>query len=45
MDGAAREHLLLEAVELMRSERGTHFDPDILDLLLDNLEEILSHRG
>ena len=33
------------AVDLMRSERGTHFDPSVIDLLLDNLEEFLSHRG
>lgn len=90
MDGAAREHLLLEAAEQLAeigswewcpetgelvwsrnmlrifgldpaaevpslerivefthpdSERGTHFDPKILDLLLDNLEGVLSHRG
>lgn len=26
-----------EAIELMRSERGTHFDPEVLDVLLDDV--------
>lgn len=31
-----------EAVELMRAERGTHFDPEVLDLFLGSLDEILA---
>jgi putative two-component system response regulator len=34
-----------EAVDLIRSERGTHFDPTFAELLLDNLDEILSLRA
>ncbi|HEY5941821.1 MAG TPA: HD domain-containing phosphohydrolase [Solirubrobacterales bacterium] len=34
-----------EAVEVMRRGRGTHFDPRIVDALLDHLEEALSLRG
>jgi putative two-component system response regulator len=34
-----------EAVEVMRKGRGTHFDPRIVDALLDHLEEALSLRG
>ena len=34
-----------EAVEVMREGRGTHFDPRIVDALLDHLEEALSLRG
>lgn len=33
-----------EAVELVRHERGGHFDPDIAELLLDNLDEALELR-
>jgi len=29
----------------MRQGRGTHFDPRIVDALLDHLEEALSLRG
>ncbi|MDX6583025.1 MAG: cyclic di-GMP phosphodiesterase [Solirubrobacterales bacterium] len=36
---------LAEAVELITSESGTHFDPRIVDLLVDNLDEIVSVRG
>ncbi len=34
-----------DAVEVMKEGRGTHFDPQIVDALLDNLEEALSLRG
>jgi PAS domain S-box-containing protein len=34
-----------EAVEIIRQGRGTHFDPRIVDLLLDNLEVALTLRG
>jgi PAS domain S-box-containing protein len=34
-----------EAVELLREGRGTQFDPGILDLLLDHLDEALVLRG
>ena len=30
-----------EAVEIMSAERGTHFDPDLLDLFFDSLDEII----
>jgi PAS domain S-box-containing protein len=33
-----------EAVEVMRQGRGTHFDPRVVDALLDHLEEALSLR-
>jgi putative two-component system response regulator len=36
---------LEEAVTLLREESGTHFDPQVVDALLDNLEEVLSLRG
>ena len=36
---------LEETVAILRDERGTHFDPDVADALLDNLEEALSLRG
>jgi response regulator RpfG family c-di-GMP phosphodiesterase len=36
---------LPEAVELIRGESGTHFDPRIVDLLLENLDEIVAARG
>ena len=31
-------------VKIMREGRGTHFDPQIVDILLENLEEILAFR-
>lgn len=34
-----------EAVTVIREGRGTHFDPQIVDVLLSHLEEVLSHRG
>lgn len=34
----------VEAVALMRNGRGSHFDPRVVDLLLDNLDEILAFR-
>ena len=34
-----------DAVEVMQDGRGTHFDPRIVDALLDNLDEALSLRG
>jgi HD-GYP domain-containing protein (c-di-GMP phosphodiesterase class II) len=34
-----------EALALIREGRGTQFDPAVADLLLDNVEEILSRRG
>jgi putative two-component system response regulator len=30
-----------EAVEMMQAERGTHFDPDLLDLFLDSLSDVV----
>ena len=33
-----------EAVEIMREERGKHFDPIALDLFLDSLDEVLVIR-
>ena len=30
-----------EAVEIMSKERGTHFDPELLDLFLDSLDEVI----
>jgi putative two-component system response regulator len=33
-----------QTLRLMRLGRGTHFDPDVLDLLLDNLEAALEIR-
>ena len=30
-----------EAVEMMSAERGTHFDPELLDLFLGSLDEII----
>ena len=29
------------AVQVMRNGRGTHFDPQLLDLFLDNLDAVL----
>ncbi len=34
-----------EAVRMMKEGRGTHFDPRIVDVLLEHLEEVLSLRG
>jgi PAS domain S-box-containing protein len=34
-----------DAVEVMKEGRSTHFDPRIVDALLDHLEEALSLRG
>ena len=36
---------LEEAVTMMREGKGTHFDPRVAAVLLDNLEEVLSLRG
>ena len=33
-----------EAVEMMRAERGTHFDPEVLDAMLAELDAILAIR-
>jgi putative two-component system response regulator len=33
-----------QALELMTEERGTHFDPDVLDALTENLDEALALR-
>jgi PAS domain S-box-containing protein len=34
-----------DAVEVIRDGRGTHFDPQIVDLLINGLDEALSLRG
>ena len=34
-----------EAVAVIREGRGTHFDPQIAERLLDHVEEALSLRG
>lgn len=34
-----------EATKLIAGERGTHFDPDVADALLDNIEEALALRS
>lgn len=34
-----------DALEVMRDGRGTHFDPQIVDALLDHLDEALALRG
>ncbi|MFN2640603.1 MAG: HD domain-containing phosphohydrolase [Actinomycetota bacterium] len=36
-----RAFALGEAVEMMRSESGRHFDPELLDLFLGSLDEVL----
>jgi putative two-component system response regulator len=36
---------LSEALRLMKEGRGTHFDPQIVDLLLSHLEQVLSTRA
>ncbi len=33
------------AIQLISAERGTHFDPMVVDALMDNLDEALSLRG
>jgi len=45
-DRPYREAMSIEdATELIASERGTHFDPEVVDALMDNLDEALSTRG
>jgi putative two-component system response regulator len=34
-----------EAIAVIREGRGTHFDPEVLDALLDNLDEALALRS
>lgn len=34
-----------ETVEIIRGGRGSHFDPEIVDLLIDGLDEVLLLRG
>ena len=34
-----------EVVAMFRAESGTHFDPDVVALLLDNLDQALALRG
>ena len=34
-----------EATELIVAERGAHFDPAVVDALLDNLDEAIRLRG
>jgi HD-GYP domain-containing protein (c-di-GMP phosphodiesterase class II) len=34
-----------DAVAVMRDGRGTQFDPEIVDVLLDNLDEALAIRS
>jgi PAS domain S-box-containing protein len=34
-----------DAIEVMKEGRGTHFDPLVVDALLDNLDEAISLRG
>jgi putative two-component system response regulator len=36
---------LEEAVRMIAEERGTHFDPRVVDALLDNLDEAIALRG
>jgi putative two-component system response regulator len=33
-----------EATELIASESGTHFDPEVVDALMDNIDDVLSLR-
>jgi HD-GYP domain-containing protein (c-di-GMP phosphodiesterase class II) len=33
-----------EATKVISRERGTHFDPDVVDVFLDNLSEVLALR-
>ncbi len=32
------------ALDIMKKERGEHFDPDVLDMFLANIDEILKIR-
>jgi putative two-component system response regulator len=34
-----------EAVDIMMAERGTHFDPELLDLFLDSMDQIVMIRA
>jgi HD-GYP domain-containing protein (c-di-GMP phosphodiesterase class II) len=34
-----------EAVRIMREGRGSHFDPEVLDALLDDLDAFLAVKG
>jgi PAS domain S-box-containing protein len=34
-----------DAVEVIREGRGTHFDPEVVDALLDHLADVLALRG
>jgi HD-GYP domain-containing protein (c-di-GMP phosphodiesterase class II) len=36
---------LEQATNLIAKERGTHFDPDVVDTLMGNLEEAIALRG
>jgi putative two-component system response regulator len=36
---------LEEAIEVIREGRGTHFDPELIDCLLEHLDDALSLRG
>jgi putative two-component system response regulator len=36
---------LEETVKMIAAARGTHFDPEVVDALLDNLDEALALRG
>lgn len=36
---------LEQVLAIMRESRGSHFDPEVVDALLDHLEEVLSLRG
>lgn len=40
-----RAFTLDETIDHMRSERGSHFDPDALDVFLDDVEELLFIRA
>ena len=40
-----RAYGLEETVQQLRSERGTHFDPELVDLFLDGLDELLFIRA
>lgn len=34
-----------QATKLLTAERGTHFDPDVIDALMENLDEAIALRG
>ena len=36
---------LADALDIMREGRGTHFDPELLDLFLESLDEVLPTRA